>query len=342
MKSEIHKVSVPCPQCGETAHKIVTRGRDREYEDTTDDEFNVVACVGCGLHRLDPRPDLSELETIYPRSYHAYNFRPVFRPSGGGGLLIRFRRAVYARRLRTTLRHLHALPCVDVLDVGCGDGSMLDLYRSLGGRRVRTFGVDFNPKACEAARFAGHRVYCGRFEDLVISGAFQLVNLSYVIEHVADPWRFVRKIHDVLAPGGLMVLETPNIATFEARVFRHHWGGYHIPRHWTLFDPISIRRLGESAGFRARRILFPLAPVHWVWTFHAMAVGRPGLMARLARRVFDPADVFSARPKTLVLLCLFSCFDWAVKLCTGQTSGMMAIFEKVPSGEPAASGERLF
>jgi hypothetical protein len=63
-------------------------------------------------------------------------------------------------------------------------------------------------------------------------------------------------------------------------------GAYHIPRHWSLFDPASIRRLGEAAGFSLRKIVFNPAALHWAWTFHNLTVTREDWIGRLGRRMF--------------------------------------------------------
>src|SRR4029453_16349947 len=126
---------------------------------------------------------------------------------------------------------------------------------------------------------------------------------SQVIEHVADPRAFVRRIHEVLRPGGIFVLETPNTDTMDWKWFRSGaWGAYHIPRHWTFFDPTSLRRLVESAGFEFLDLSFHPAPVHWVWTLHNLSLARRGVIRRIGERLFAPMDVFGGGLKALALL----------------------------------------
>lgn len=330
MTGTVTTVEGPCPLCGTEASHLVMRGRDREY-DTTPDEFSVVRCASCGLRRLNPRPALSELQRIYPPHYHAYRMRPESDRSPTRPLVTQLRHRFYSRRLRRSLRYLDDRAMIDLLDVGCGDGWMLDLYRRHGHGRIRTFGVDVHPAACAMARRAGHTVWCGRFEDLDLPPRFDLVNVSHVIEHVADPVGFMHKIRDLLRPSGVVVVETPNIATVEARLFPTSWGAYHIPRHWTFFDPQTLRVLGARAHLDLIEMAFHPAPVHWVWTVNAMARARSGPVARLAQRCCAPLDVFASGPKTLALLSLFTCVDWAVGALTGQTSNMMAIFQEAGS-----------
>lgn len=326
MKSHLLKVSVACNNCGSTASTVVAVGRDREYENTTSDLFAVVQCMECGLRYLNPRPDASEVSVIYPSSYHAYNVR------GTGKRLspvTRLRHRLYARRLRRPLRYLSGSSSIRLLDVGCGDGWMLDLYRLAEPGRIDTYGVDFSPDACAAARAAGHQVFCDRFEDLDVDRQFDLINLSHVIEHMADPRQVIAKVHELLRPGGVLVIETPNTDTVDWRWFRGSaWGAYHIPRHWTFYDPISIRRLGESTGFLLRETIFHPAPVHWVWTFHNLSLATSGVLGRLGRRAFAPMGIFRGGMKALTLLSVFTALDVALITATGRSSNMMAIFQR--------------
>jgi SAM-dependent methyltransferase len=326
MTRALQTVTVACNQCGSRESRVVAVGGDREYPDTTSDLFSVVECVRCGLRYLNPRPAVSELAVIYPARYHAYNVR---RPAAALTLVTRVRHRLYGRRFRRPLRYLAGHPRIDLLDVGCGDGWMLDLYRMAAADRIATHGVDFQEDVCAIARAGGHTVYCGRFEDLDLPSRFDLVNLSHVIEHVADPPAFVGKAWEVLRPGGIFVIETPNTDTLDWRWFREGaWGAYHIPRHWTFYDPGSLRRLGERAGFILREMAFHPAPVHWVWSFHNVALARRGALAAAARRVFAPLDVFRGGPKALALLAVFSALDLLLLGLTGRTSNMMAVFQK--------------
>ncbi len=329
MKSAIKKVTVPCNQCGSEKSRIIASGYDREYDDTTNDRFSVVECLACGLRYLNPRPDVTELDVIYPPSYHAYNIRAAgSRPRLP--LVTRLRHRLYSRRFRRPLKYVNDRPTIELLDIGCGDGWMLDLYKRVDSARIITHGVDFKEDVCKLAEASGHVVYCGRFEDIELPKRFDIANLSHVIEHIADPRAFVEKVREALRPGGIFVVETPNTDTWDWRWFRAGaWGAYHIPRHWTFYDPVSIRQLGESAGFVLREIAFHSAPVHWVWTLHNLSLERGDWLGRVGRRVFAPLDVFAGGPKTLVMLGAFSALDMGMLGVSGRTSNMMAVFQKV-------------
>lgn len=98
------------------------------------------------------------------------------------------------------------------IDVGCGAGLLTEPLARLGARMT---GVDAAPENAGAARI--HAAATGLDIDYIAGGieglsgrTFDLVVSMEVIEHVADPAGFVGALADALAPGGLMVLSTPN------------------------------------------------------------------------------------------------------------------------------------
>ena len=97
------------------------------------------------------------------------------------------------------------------LDVGCGAGLLAEPLARLG---ARVTGIDAAPEVIEVAKAhaaAGdleidYRM--GGVEDL--TGTYDLVTAMEVVEHVADPRAFVAALAARLAPGGLLILSTPN------------------------------------------------------------------------------------------------------------------------------------
>jgi SAM-dependent methyltransferase len=322
------KVNISCYLCGKDDGVPIASGVDREYY-TTPDVFNIVECSNCKLGYLNPRPAVSELPVIYPSNYYSYHMD--IDPSKLG-VASRLRHKVHGRRFRSLLQHLDGREAIDLLDVGCGDGWMLYLFKSADPKRIKTFGVDINEQVCAAARARGHIVYCGLFEDTDFDQKFDVINLSNVIEHVTDPVAVVKKSFTSLRPGGILILETPSRDSWDARFFRSgNWGSYHIPRHFTFFNPKTIERLGLEAGLSMAEIRFSPAPTQWVWTMHNVFYGRKSAISKYLAKIFEPADCFTSGFKPFLLLGFFTVFDWIGLKLTGQTSNMTVVLKKSAS-----------
>jgi 2-polyprenyl-6-hydroxyphenyl methylase/3-demethylubiquinone-9 3-methyltransferase len=97
------------------------------------------------------------------------------------------------------------------LDVGCGAGLLAEPLARLG---ATVTAIDAAPDLIAAAKdhAAGQGLVIDYrampVEDL--SGRFDLVTCMEVVEHVADPAAFIQALAARLAPGGLLILSTPN------------------------------------------------------------------------------------------------------------------------------------
>ncbi len=334
MKSSIKTVPAQiCNCCNSTVQEFVTTGREHEYDNTTDDEFTVVRCVDCGLCYLNPRPDVSELATIYPPNYYSYGQQQLKEQANPNSLLHRIRYNGFRAKIRQGLDFAPKHDPVTVLDIGCGDGHTLNLYREVDGVNVETHGVDFNLEAVAKAASEGHKTYAGRFEDVALpENYFDLVIASHVIEHVADPKEFVDCVHRILRPGGIFWFETPNIGSLDAKVFRHHhWGAYHFPRHWYFFERKSITKLAELTGFDLAHLDFYPNAIFWFWTFHSMILSSNPKLRWLADKLFPPVDFQRDTLANFLRICLFCGVDVLIRLATGETSNMIVVLKKTES-----------
>ncbi|GAA4023418.1 bifunctional 3-demethylubiquinone 3-O-methyltransferase/2-octaprenyl-6-hydroxy phenol methylase [Sphingomonas swuensis] len=139
-------------------------------------------------------------------------------PKGSSAMLHRlnpvrlaFVRECIDRHFDSDERSLRPLEGRTALDVGCGAGLLAEPLARLG---AHVTGIDAAPELIEAARtHAGQSGLAIRYvagEVGALDGTFDLVTALEVVEHVADPAAFVRQLADRLAPGGLLVMSTPN------------------------------------------------------------------------------------------------------------------------------------
>jgi SAM-dependent methyltransferase len=249
-----------CCICRTRDSEPVGVGPDFEYR-TSPDSFLAVRCTHCGVVYLDRRPVAAELDRIYPDHYHAFAFT-----EDRFGFVYSVRRRLEARRL---LRAFGGLPPdARIVDVGCGDGFHLDLLANFGPPGWSVEGVDVDDRAIAAARRRGLTVHRGRVEDLDLpEGTFDAAVLIQTIEHLPDPVEVLTAVRRLLAPGGRVLVVTDNTGSLDFRLARRrHWGGYHFPRHWYLFDGPSVRRLAAAAGLEVAELGTMMSPVNWVYS----------------------------------------------------------------------------
>ena len=256
---------VSCPDCGADHGEIVAAGPDFDNHACGDQEFTLVRCGACGTWYLNPRPTSDMLPVIYDAErYYAYSF------SNRGNPVVLAARA--RRDQQKIAQILEQLPngnsSPHVLDIGAGDGALLDAFRNAGVPAHQLSGLDLEPGAVDRLRSRGYRAYLGCAEQLDFeTGAFDVVTMIQVIEHVANPGDVLSRIHRALTPGGVVVLETPNLGSWDRRFFAGRtWGGYHFPRHWTLWDEQGLRRLLAKRGFEVVGVATPAAAVTWTWS----------------------------------------------------------------------------
>ena len=264
-------ISVNCCVCNaDNAEKIGT-GADFEYR-TSDDRFNAVQCSSCGLVYLNPRPAITEFETIYPAHYHAFDFSEQ-----DFGFIYKIRSRLEAKRI---LSWCAGLPAdARILDVGCGDGFHLNLLKKYGEKNWTLEGVDLDKRAFEMAKNSGLKIHLGTVEELNLpQNYYDLAFMIQTIEHVEKPDEVLSAVKKILKPNGKLIVVTDNTESLDFSIFKKsHWGGYHFPRHWNLFNKASLAKLAKKVGLQTVNINTQVSPVNWVYSFHNRFVdaGRP-------------------------------------------------------------------
>jgi 2-polyprenyl-3-methyl-5-hydroxy-6-metoxy-1,4-benzoquinol methylase len=129
------------------------------------------------------------------------------------------------------------------LEVGCARGDFLQVAHE----SFDAYGVEPNPELADAASHIAP-IHRGVIENAPWSD-FDVVASFHVIEHVDSPRRFVQAMAERLKPGGLMMIETPDIASIPFRIFRKRWRQF-IPEHYFFFDGRTIAKMLENSGLR--------------------------------------------------------------------------------------------
>lgn len=122
--------------------------------------------------------------------------------------------------LRADLGARYARPGLPVLDIGSGNGLVARRVADLTGCTV--VGIDVSGECVSYATAHNAHPHVSyhkmAIEDFVPDEPLGLVTMYEVIEHVDDPRAVLRQVHDWLAPGGYVVLSTPNRSSLNRRI----------------------------------------------------------------------------------------------------------------------------
>jgi 2-polyprenyl-3-methyl-5-hydroxy-6-metoxy-1,4-benzoquinol methylase len=150
-----------------------------------------------------------------------------------------------------------------LLEVGCARGDFLQAAREW----FSAWGVEPNPELAAASSQIApvHRDIIERtpWSD------FDVVATFHVIEHVDSPRSFIRAAAERLKPGGLLVIETPNIDSLPYKLLKARWRQF-IPEHYFFFEPKTIARLLSDFGLK---------------TIEAMNIGKYASAGLIANRL---------------------------------------------------------
>lgn len=143
-----------------------------------------------------------------------------------------------------------------LVDVGCATGY---IGKSLQGRGIRLVGLELDPVAAELAKPYYERVIVGDVTSPALlnqleNGSFDTIVLGDVIEHLTDPWAFVKAIIEKLAPDGNLIISIPNlghasvVASLLAGSFNYRDMGLLDATHLRFFGLQSLCSLVMDAG----------------------------------------------------------------------------------------------
>jgi SAM-dependent methyltransferase len=267
------------------------------------DPFRIVECSACGIAYTAPRP--ASLDRYYPRRYRAY-----------GSLVTRILSTFYDLRVSRWARFKPEGG--SVMEVGCGPGLMLAAFHRRGWR---VLGIERNEPVAEAARRAlSLNIVTTPVEALPADARFDLIIMFHVLEHIGEPVELLRECAERLAPGGRLIVNVPNLSSWQAWFAGSKWLNLDTPRHLVHFTPETLVATLERAGLSLAAISFASLehdPYAWVESAINRLTGRVNTLTRYLMGLdrFGPAVLFSFVFGALLLgpALLVSLVSWAAK-----------------------------
>lgn len=289
IKSEIRLIKVNnCLSCNsDKLKKIITfQSKDNRW-------YSAIKCLSCSLVFASPQPILSpeSINEIYSSDYYANYFGSSVDYQDKER--IDYYKKCYEKEYSIYSSYLNKKDKRKVLDVGCGDGRFLEIFRNHGWQCL---GLEPSDSSRKKALEKGFKIFDTPFLELNEDiGKFDLIFIDNVIEHINNPIPFLKKAFKYLDNNGILVLKTPNSSSLIEKMettmlyylpswfnngimkllkifFKkgsgrvHRFGNLHPPVHLAIFNDKSITTALTIAGFKETDINnFFISPHHPKW-----------------------------------------------------------------------------
>jgi len=138
-----------------------------------------------------------------------------------------------------------------LLDIGCGNCAFIEIAR---GRGWKCTGVEFNSKSLKLAKNKGLTLVNQDIESAYFRGRkYDLITLWEVLEHIINPEKMLKKIHDLLNNNGYLFILVPNRDSLINRMLREKSNSFTGHCHINFFNAGILTTLLKKGGFRTLR-----------------------------------------------------------------------------------------
>jgi 2-polyprenyl-3-methyl-5-hydroxy-6-metoxy-1,4-benzoquinol methylase len=232
----------------------------------TQPEFKNLIRNPLGYWEVTSKPTPAELQAYYAGKYYQ-EAKGSYENQYSDAELQYFRTKI-ALRWSVVERFVSAPG--SLLDVGCGEGYTLAFFRELGWQ---VKGLDYsqaglaskNPQCLDA--LATGDVFELLQAELAAVRNYNVIWLQNVLEHVIDPVRLMHSLHELVAPGGVLVVTVPNDfsdlqmnALQRGHIDREFWVA--LPDHLSYFSHASLENIGAATGWNCAEVLGDF-PIDW-------------------------------------------------------------------------------
>lgn len=224
-------LSIPCNVCDASDAEEI-RSKDRHGN-----PLRSVICRHCGLVWTDPRLSPEEVRQFYGQLYRS-EYKGAYEP----------RPRHQYRNAKVAIERVERLKGFvqrgsRVFDVGAGSGEVVYVLRAIG---CEASGVEPNEAyARYAADVLKVPVTRGFFQEAPVAPeSVDAVTMFHTVEHLENPLEAMRAAHKWLRPGGLLVVEVPNVEAVCQSPHRQFHRG-----HLYHFNLTTLQAVARRAGY---------------------------------------------------------------------------------------------
>ena len=165
----------------------------------------------------------------------------------------RFSQYWWSNRFFAGLARRYGKQGTRLLEIGSGLGHLVGQLEDF----FETYGMDLNHWAVEESKpvATNTALQTASAQEIPFAdNAFGVVIIKHIVEHLPDPEKAINEIGRVTAPGGTLILATPNLDSLLKPWKGEKWIGYQDPTHISLKTPAVWLDWIEHSGFVLKRV----------------------------------------------------------------------------------------
>ena len=197
-------------------------------------EHFLVKCKSCNFVYAEQIPTQDELDEVYNSyDYNTENSSPT---------------TASMKKHIDICNYIKSLGKISsVLDVGCGKGAWLNIFKEFG---CDTFGTEYSDDLKTFASSIGHTMLDGGLFPIVRKDQkFDLIIFTEVIEHIQNPNEVLSYFNSILSNDGLIFITTPNFSAIERHFLKGKWKNVMYPEHLSYYTPATLNRILKKTNY---------------------------------------------------------------------------------------------
>ena len=205
-------------------------------------KIKYIRCQNCGLLSMYPLPTQTAIAELYDADYYGLGETKLLK-------WMEFIRSACMKRRARRVFSLAKTEAIHILDIGAGDGRFLKNMHDFG---CKIYGTELECPAYNRASMIPeiHLVHCDITQAAFEPEKFNIITIWHVLEHMPDPAKIINHCQKLLAPGGLIIIEVPNLGSWQSHISGSN--AFHLdpPRHLYQFTKRSLTALLNNANFK--------------------------------------------------------------------------------------------
>lgn len=247
-----------CPVCGSKKKHELTSFKEL---------YQIIECKACLTQYVDPCPSLESLTYYYNECKCNAMHGQLLRSRHNNKNIILSERTEFVINLIN--KYFKEKKTIRLLEIGCSSGAFLSELKEAAKIKIKDleiiyFGIDIDKTAIQKNLDTEINLCATSAEALLGSSTdtFDLILHFELIEHLQDPFAFMKSIRALLSKDGLHHFHTPNANGLDNKAlgyndFRPLAHGIFPPMHLQAFTPMNITHFALRSGFNVIQVDTP-------------------------------------------------------------------------------------